>query len=53
MTKKKNRKIVEAIFEVEGALNDAIANKDETVVLDVKTVKLLVGYAVTSQLKGK
>ncbi len=50
-TKNLPAKVSKAISEIDDALNDAIANKDETVVLDVETVKVLVGYM--SQLKGK
>jgi hypothetical protein len=51
-TKKLPKRVCEAIFEIDDALNDAIANKDKTVVLDVKTVLTLVEYAKKSIVKS-
>lgn len=41
-TKKLPKKVCTAIFEIDDALNDAIANKDKTVTLDIKTVQSVV-----------
>ena len=53
MTKKQNKKVVDAIFEIENAINDAIANRDETVVLDPKVVQTLVDCAKARVLGAK
>ena len=44
-TKKLPKKVCEALFEIDEDLNDAIANKDKSVVLDVKTVITVMEYA--------
>ena len=44
-TKKLPKKVCEALFEIDDDLNDAIANKDKIVILDVKTVITVMEYA--------
>jgi hypothetical protein len=53
VTKKQNKKVVDAIFEIENAINDAIANRDETVVLDPKVVQTVVDCAKARVLEAK
>ena len=40
-----SKKVCLAIYEIDDALNDAMANKDNTVVLDTKTIQIVVNYA--------
>jgi ABC-type phosphate/phosphonate transport system ATPase subunit len=39
-----NKKVCTAIFEIDDALSDAIANDDKTVILDIKTVQIVLDY---------
>ena len=45
MNKAKFKKVADAIFAIEDASNDAVANGDKTVTVDVKLAIALVDYA--------
>jgi hypothetical protein len=53
MTKKLHKKHVDAVNEIENAINDALANRDNTVALDPKTVQLVVDCAKIYLFKTK
>jgi len=45
MDKKLPKKVLDAIHEVDAALNDAIGNGDDTVTIDTKAVLCVVDFA--------
>lgn len=53
MTNKQHKKAVDAVNEIENAINDAIANRDETVALYIKTLQLVVDCAKIQLFKAK